>query len=391
MSSRVWGGICLATGTTVGAGMLAFPMVTIKIGLAWTAVLMCLCWLLMYSTAMLTCKVILNHSSITTIPDVAEQSKYRLLGIFGHIITIVLFYSLMTAYVVGGTSIIQKWAPQIKPMLLMIIFSCVFGSLIVGHIRYLDMVNRFLLGTLLVIFLVIINVLFPCCSFSQYQLPATNFMNLSQSIPIFFTAFCFHGSIPAIVKFVGPQIADLKKVFFWGSLIPLIIYLLWQGIASTAMLPEDHAFWIKTNNTNVGDFLALLGKNASFKNFTSFTSVFGALAIVTSYLGVGLGLQDYLETLANRVSRKLGTICLFLLTIFIPLGFAVLYPQGFLKALGFAAVMLCFLVIFLPVALMYLQKQNPKSMYSASYGILVVLILSGLIILGAEIFNNYYS
>ncbi|MFK5037172.1 aromatic amino acid transport family protein, partial [Klebsiella pneumoniae] len=48
------------------------------------------------------------------------------------------------------------------------------------------------------------------------------------AIPMFLTAFGFHGSVPSMVKYLGrDQPRTLRNVFIAGSLIPMGVYLLW--------------------------------------------------------------------------------------------------------------------------------------------------------------------
>ncbi len=48
------------------------------------------------------------------------------------------------------------------------------------------------------------------------------------AIPVIFTSFGFHGSVPSIVNYMGGNIRKLRWVFIIGSAIPLIAYIFWQ-------------------------------------------------------------------------------------------------------------------------------------------------------------------
>lgn len=48
------------------------------------------------------------------------------------------------------------------------------------------------------------------------------------ALPVIFTSFGFHGSIPSIVKYLGKDTKVLRKVMLVGSSLPLIVYILWQ-------------------------------------------------------------------------------------------------------------------------------------------------------------------
>src|SRR5699024_9658713 len=80
-------------------------------------------------------------------------------------------------------------------------------------------------------------------------------------------------------------------------------------------------------------------------------NVFAAAALVTSFLGVSLGLFDYIADLTVKYKQVNKTFVISLLTFVPPVTFALFYPEGFVLALGYAAIPLVFLVLFLPVFL----------------------------------------
>ncbi len=51
--SKVMGGILLASGTSIGGGVLALPTSTIEGGFLFTAITFCLCWFFMTIGALL--------------------------------------------------------------------------------------------------------------------------------------------------------------------------------------------------------------------------------------------------------------------------------------------------------------------------------------------------
>lgn len=48
------------------------------------------------------------------------------------------------------------------------------------------------------------------------------------AIPVIFTSFGFHGSIPAIVNYLDGDTPALRKAILIGSAIPLVIYIFWR-------------------------------------------------------------------------------------------------------------------------------------------------------------------
>lgn len=59
-------------------------------------------------------------------------------------------------------------------------------------------------------------------------------------------------------------------------------------------------------------------------------------ALATSFLGVALGLFDYLADLFQRSNTAAGRLQTGAITFPPPLAFALFYPRGFVMALGYA-------------------------------------------------------
>lgn len=72
--------------------------------------------------------------------------------------------------------------------------------------------------------------------------------------------------------------------------------------------------------------------------------LFSALALITSFLGVALGLFECIDDLLSRAFKlKAGRITLGLLTFIPPLLFALFYPKGFILAFRVCRTDVCFL------------------------------------------------
>ncbi len=96
------GGILLVAGTTIGAAMLALPIVTGFAGF-WPSVFLCVVfWLYMTFTALLMLEVNLWMGEHTNLVTMAKKTLGRGGKICTWIIYLFLLYSLTTAYIAGG-------------------------------------------------------------------------------------------------------------------------------------------------------------------------------------------------------------------------------------------------------------------------------------------------
>ncbi|MDJ1655895.1 tyrosine transporter TyrP, partial [Raoultella sp. Ech2A] len=85
---------------------------------------------------------------------------------------------------------------------------------------------------------------------------------------------------------------------------------------------------------------------------------FADLALATSFLGVALGLFDYLADLFQRKNTPGGRMQSGVITFVPPLAFSLFYPRGFVMALGYAGVALAVLALMLPALLVMKSRQQ---------------------------------
>jgi tyrosine-specific transport protein len=202
-----------------------------------------------------------------------------------------------------------------------------------------------------------------------------------KSIPIFLTAFGFHGNIPSLIDYVHGERTSIYKALFWGSVSPLCVYILWQLVAIGTLGNSLMGF------TNVGQLTNQLAHETTFPPLQFLTNTFTFFAVSTSFLGVGLGLFDYIREwfpVKEGLKARGRAFCLAFIP---PLFFALFYPDGFVFALGFAAIALSVLGIILPACVALKQKNNIPSLFHHSY-FLVAMIAIGVFIILLETINK---
>ena len=197
--------------------------------------------------------------------------------------------------------------------------------------------------------------------------------------PVFFTAFGFHGSIPSLNKYLGGNVNALRRSILVGSGITLGAYILWQ-LSTHGLLTQNDFLQIlqedATLNGLVKATLAITGSSI----IAGAVKLFSTLALVTSFLGVGLGLLECIEDLLKRsFNRSAGRITLGLLTFIPPLIFALFYPEGFILALGYAGQMFAFYAVVLPVSLVWKARRlHPNLPYRVRGGNLALFVVLAL-------------
>lgn len=92
-------------------------------------------------------------------------------------------------------------------------------------------------------------------------------------------------------------------------------------------------------------------------NLSIVVGFFADLALVTSFLGVSLGLFEFIQD-STKAKLKGNRSYVALFTYLPPLAFALFYPEGFIMALGYAAIALAVLAILLPAAMVLKSRKE---------------------------------
>ena len=382
--NKTIGSTLLVAGTMIGAGMLAMPLTSAGIGFGFTLVLLLGLWALLTFSALLFVELYQTAESDAGIGTLAEQYFGKAGRIIATAVLIIFLYALIAAYVSGGGSLLKDLLPEsFGDKVSILLFTVIFGSFIVIGTHSVDKINRVLFFVMLAAFAVVLSLMLPEIKFDNLMAtPIDNALIISAS-PVFFTAFGFHGSIPSLNKYLGGNVKALRISILVGSAITLCAYILWQ-MSTHGLLTQNEFLQIlkedATLNGLVKATLAITGSNM----IAGAVKLFSTLALVTSFLGVGLGLLECIEDLLKRsFNVTAGRISLGLLTFIPPLVFALFYPEGFILALGYAGQMFAFYAVVLPVSLVWKARRThtdlPYKVWGGNLTLIIVLVLGVII------------
>lgn len=376
------GSTFIVAGTALGAGMLAMPLATSGVGFWATFLILLGLWAVMSYTALLLVEVYQHNDAETGLGSLT----YKYLGRTGQWLTGLampfLLYSLVAAYLVGGGDIIQAFIHSVfglsVPSYLGVIAFALVGALVVSIGTYsVDLVNRVLFTAKLFFLAAMLMLLLPHVEqVNILTMPTAQALVLS-AIPIVFTSFGFHGSVPSIVSYMEGNTRKLRWVFIIGSAIPLMVYVLWQ-LATLGSIATDTFLGVLVEASGINGLLVAVKTVAQSAYIDLVVRMFAGLALATSFLGVSLGLFDFLVDVFKRKNNVTGRIQTSLITFLPPLFFALFYPKGFIFALGFAAIALAVLSLLLPSMLALKTRQQHKEGYQVKGGNLGLYTVFGL-------------
>ncbi len=368
--------------------MLALPILAAGAGFMVSMLALIGIWAVMLCTSLLTLEVTLAFEDHNN--SFGTMAK-RTLGLPGSIASwiayLLLLYATTAAYISGSTSLLNLLLKNGLGIVLpgwvnALSFTLVFGFFVFFSMRAVDYLIRGLLSVKGILIIVTILLLMPYVDFTKLLSSDSQSRYIWAALPIFLNAFGFHFVIPSVTSYCNKDAKALRKIIIIASLIPLVIYILWLMVTLGIIpLSGSHSFErIADTGGSVGGFIDSLGYLVHDKTVNGFINAFSNIAMTTSFLGVSLGLFDFLADGCKRDDSHKGRLQTALLTFIPPLGFAILYPNGFILALEYSTIFAVILEIFLP-ALMAYKLVRIKELHSEYHCVFNRPLMTGLLLL----------
>ena len=393
MRSKIVGSVFILIGAAIGAGMLALPLVSAALGFRYATILLIIIWLLMTLTALMTLEVNLAFKPYqNSFSTMARETLGRTGQIITWITYLLLLYATTASYIAGNASLLDELLKtffniNVPSWIDATGFTLVFGGAVFLSTRAVDYFARFLLSIKGFLLIIVLAVLMPYIDLHKLAVRQDSVKYVWAAAPIFINAFGFHFVIPSISNYCNNHARTLKKIIILSSTIPLFIYIIWL-LASFGIIPltGNLSFTsIAHEQSSVGGFVHTLGSLADNKYVWFSINGFSNIAMTTSFLGVGLGLFDFLADGFKRKNNYFGRLQTALITFIPPLIFALFCKDGFIVALEYSAFFAVILEIFLPAFMVYKLRQNPSLQSSYRVPVNEKLLLIILSILGSFI------
>jgi tyrosine-specific transport protein len=335
MFNKTVSGTLLVAGTTIGAGMLGIPLLTAKAGFFPAMGITILVWLFMLATGLLFLEATLwMHEGA----NVLSMSR-RFLGRTGKLTAggmfLFLYYCLMVAYYAAGAPIFMSFLEQglgLAPegVFGYLAYGLLFGGIVAFGLKAIDRINYLLMVALFLSYFALVGTGADLVSKERFQ--ESQWGAMVFAAPVLFSSFGFHNVIPSLVTYFNRDVRVLRKSIFFGTLIPLFIFLIWQWLIIGAV-PEQAIQDALVNGKPATAALQTLIGNPWVMKLGQFFAFF---ALITSMLGVAFSMVDFLGDglKIKRTGKQRALLCLI---VFLPpFVLTVLDPAIFVTALGFA-------------------------------------------------------
>lgn len=345
----LFGGAMIIAGTAIGAGMLANPTATSGVWFLGSIVLLAYTWFCMTTSGLMILEANLNYPTGASFDTIVKDLLGNSWNIINGLSVAFVLYILTYAYITSGGGITQglinqvlsgEGAIDIGRSNGSLIFCVVLATFVWFSTKAVDRFTTVLIAGMVIAFLFSISglvssirteVLFDQISQGKQQyLPY-----ILTALPVCLVSFGFHGNVPSLVKYYDRDANRVVKSIFLGTGIALAIYIFWQ-LAIQGNLPRNEFAPVIEKGGDISALLSALAQYIQTDYIALLLKFFAYMAIASSFLGVTLGLFDYIADLLKFDDSLMGRTKTTLVTFLPPLLFSLVKPYGFVIAIGYA-------------------------------------------------------
>lgn len=398
MRKREISSIFLVAGTCIGGGTIALPMVLAKVGVIPSLIVMISIWLLNYYPSLAGIELNLRSERGLSLGELGKTFSGIGAQTIGEVIVKVLSYAVLTLHLCGSSSIIQKLLEEYFhcDASILAIETCIaFGgaTLLLFPFKVISALNNILFTSLIVMFLLILGTIVSLVDFTRIPwVMNTSVSDLLMVCPVMFAAYGYQLILHTLRDYCGMDPSTLRKSVFFGGLIPTLVYVLWSSSSLSVVYNANPDFFMQmvAGKIEVGNFVSELAKVSSLPNFQILVWWMSILAILTSFIGVGLGLAETLNSTLKKYTKSttMRKLLAAVMTIFPAYAIAAKFPNAFIKILGFAGALFVVMGILLPVYLLFKNGMGKLHFGELKKWPLILCFLAGLVIMATEIFVN---
>lgn len=389
--SPVVGGTMLVAGTAIGAGMLGLPMISAGMWFYWSTGLLAVSWFCMLRSSQALLEVNLHFNPGDSFHTLTKTLLGPSWSTFNGLSVAFVLYTLVYAYVSGGGSVVQHMLTPIigvapPRVLTSLFFALLLAICIWWSSKAVDRFSILLMGGM--VFALIFSLAGMTGNLHLDTLLDTGngdsrFIFVWCAVSTYLTSFCFHASVPSLVKYLGNDSKTIGACLRYGTLVALLCYFSWI-VAADGVIPRDEYKAVIEAGGNVGNLLAAAGENLGKGVILRFLEAFSLLAVATSFLGAGLGLFDYMADLCNFDDTRPGRTKTMLVTFAPPMACGIIWPDGFLPAIGWAGLASTVWAVIVPALLLRSCRKHfaPPADYTAPGGnnLVPLLLMYGILV-----------
>lgn len=385
------GAILLLASCAIGAAMLGLPVLSAEAGFFPSVVMFTASWLFMMVTGLLLLEVNLWFKEDVSIISMAGKSLGKVGQGFAWVLYLYLFYSILVAYVAGTGTLVagmaEGWGLHLEKWVCSLAIVLIFGVLIYFGTYAVDIFNRICMVGLIAAYFVLLYI--GAEHIETENLTHMNWGAVFMVVPSMIISFGYHNLVPTMTSYLGHDRKRLVKAIVIGSLIPLVVYLLWEGLI-LGIVPFD-GFRDSLDNGHMATHALKSVVNSPWVILLA--EYFALFAVITSLVGVAISFVDFLADGLHIKKTRLGKLLLCTLSLLPPFICAMAFPGIFLMALGLAGAFGAVILFGVLPGIMvwkgrYRDKIDIKPIVPGGKIVLMLVIFSALLVTILELIQD---
>ncbi|MBW8185322.1 tryptophan permease [Shewanella nanhaiensis] len=383
------GGAMIVAGTAVGAGMFSLPVVGAGMWFSYSILMMLGVWFCMLVSGLLLLETNLHFEPGSSFDTLTRETLGQFWRIVNGLSIAFVLYILAYAYISGGGSVVnhslQVSGIELPQSLAGLVFALGLAFIVFISTKAVDRITTIMLGGMIITFFLAIGDLLIDIDTVKLFAPNgedTYLPYMLAALPFGLVSFGYHGNVPSLVKYYGKKPNTIIKAILIGTLIAFVIYVCWL-VATMGNIARGDFVNIIAQGGNMGVLVAALSDVMSSSWLTTMLTIFANLAVASSFLGVTLGLFDFLADLFGFDESRGGRFKTAAVTFLPPTVLGLLFPNGFLVAIGFAALAATVWTAVVPAMMVYkIRKKFPNSTgfkVPGGNAVIVIVMLFGVI------------
>ena len=292
-------------------------------------------------------------------------------------------YILTYAYITSGGGITENLLQRITPELGLghsegsILFCFALALFVSISTKAVSRLSTILIGGMIIAFFLSTTGLLSSVKASVLldttaQQDPSFMLYLLSALPMCLVSFSYYHKDSRLV---------IKSILI-GTGIAFLIYVLWQ-MAVQGNLPREAFAPVIAKGGDVASLLSALSAYIPTQTISVVLDFFAYMAIASSFLGVTLGLFDYIADLFHFDNSLWGRAKTTLITFVPPLVMSLLYPYGFVKAIAYAGVAVSFSSIMISALMVRSsRKKFPEAPTYRTFGgnaLIYFMIIIGIV------------
>lgn len=378
------GGIMVIAGTIIGAGMFSLPVVMSGAWFFWSVLALIFTWFCMLHSGLMILEANLNYHTGASFDTITRDLLGRGWNILNGITVAFVLYILTYAYISASGSVIHQTLGTLSvscsPRLGGLCFAVVIAFIVWLSTRAVSRITTIVLtAKILTFFMTFSGLLWhirPAVLLDSQAIHASYFPYVFVALPFCLASFGYHGNVPSLMKYYGKKPDIIRRCLVAGTLIALILYIVWLT-CMMGNIPRPDFIGIARRGGNIDVLVQAVNGVLNSSYVDLFLTLLSNFAVASSFLGVTLGLFDYLADLLGFDDSRTGRFKTALVTFVPPVVAGMIYPDGFIYAIGFAGLAATVWAAIIPALLARASRKRFNSPHYRVWGgnPLIILIL----------------